>query len=460
MTELADMFTTATQNKSIKALLSSRPLTAFIDCFTDRPQLELQHLTHNDITAYVSDRLLRHPQIASRLVITDEELDSFVGEIEDSASGVFLWDRLVVSSLLDGIQDGDRIDDLQRSLRALPHDLEDLFTHMLKRVPAKYRAQAACIFQILRCNNQGVEFSIHHGGHEPLSACRLHYAEISVDEILAADIADFSDAHLRKIEEHIGRRLRSHCAGLLELWPRTKSSKHGDREEPLREQQDVSYLHRCVADFLSKTDVWEEITSHVTVPPSQVSQAVLQSFVMTAKTERDQDTYSMKRLRKLVSNGILFAQLTEAKTGSGSTKILNELDKAMSIRFQGSRTYLWYTMSGKRKLANWNDTYKDYKSRPAAWQSHPNFMSLTVRHGLTLYVEKTIRARGKNCLKKQGRTLLDYACRPVPHEGRWSEFIQPGLVGPLLPVKKGADPNKQFDGLSAWQHSLYLRGHP
>jgi hypothetical protein len=40
----------------------------------------------------------------------------FVTEIVDRTSGVFLWVKLVVRSLLDGLSNFDRISDLQASL--------------------------------------------------------------------------------------------------------------------------------------------------------------------------------------------------------------------------------------------------------------------------------------------------------------------------------------------------------
>jgi hypothetical protein len=131
MTELGEMFITATKVGNIKALLSSRPLTAFTDCFASQPQLELQQLTHDDITTYVFDSLSVHPQMVYLTATYEDQTKALVEEIVSSASGVFLWVKLVVKSLLDGLQNGDQIEDLQIRLRSLPRDLEALFTHML-----------------------------------------------------------------------------------------------------------------------------------------------------------------------------------------------------------------------------------------------------------------------------------------------------------------------------------------
>jgi hypothetical protein len=147
MTELGEMMITATKGGNIKALLSSRPLTAFTDCFVGQPQLELQQLTHDDITKYVSESLSVHPQMVYLTASYNEETEALVEEIVSSASDVFLWVKLVVKSLLNGLQNGDQIEDLRLRLRALPQDLEALFAHMLSDVPTPYKSQAARIFK-------------------------------------------------------------------------------------------------------------------------------------------------------------------------------------------------------------------------------------------------------------------------------------------------------------------------
>jgi hypothetical protein len=62
-----------------------------------------------------------------------------ISEILHKAAGVFLWVKLIVHSLLEGLGNPDRGEDLERRLQELPDDLEDLYWHMLDRVkPAWY----------------------------------------------------------------------------------------------------------------------------------------------------------------------------------------------------------------------------------------------------------------------------------------------------------------------------------
>lgn len=54
-----------------------------------------------------------------------------IEEIGHAASGVFLWVRLVVSSLLNVLGNHNDISYLQMRLRELPPDLDDLYNHMV-----------------------------------------------------------------------------------------------------------------------------------------------------------------------------------------------------------------------------------------------------------------------------------------------------------------------------------------
>jgi hypothetical protein len=93
------------------------------------------------------------------------------------------------------IQNGDKIEDLQSRLRDLPQDLAALFSQMLSDVPTSYKSQAACIFQILRCSDEGPRQldGSRLLGELSLSAVRLSYAEANVGEIIGADISSMSN---------------------------------------------------------------------------------------------------------------------------------------------------------------------------------------------------------------------------------------------------------------------------
>jgi hypothetical protein len=446
MTELGDMLINATKGGNIKALLSSRPLTAFTDCFDGQPQLELHQLTHDDIATYVYDCLSVHPQMVHLTAAYKDATKALVEEIVSSASGVFLWVKLVVRSLLEGLQNGDQIEDLQLRLRDLPQDLEALFTRMLSDVPASYKSQAACIFEILRCNDKGEKETLIslRRTERPLTAIALSYAEAKIEEVLSADISPLSNEELERRESTTERRLRSRCAGLLELRTRGKYEREGATLVESRNKKEVVYLHRTVSDFLHKKNVWAEIASHAEVMGFHGSLAVLQSLVMEIKKVK----LAQNILWDLFYNTMIFARLAKAATWKNSRKLLDELDKAMKTHIPNF-TRSWNGRGDA--LTTWCQLYTEDYRRSTPW--YENFMSLSVSFGLTFYIRDTVRERGRHCLAKRGRPLLDYACTPVPANDNWPAYSDPKLVQILL--ENGADPNVKFDGHSAWQNCLY-----
>lgn len=125
--EIAELFKLVAGVEQVKVCVSSRPLLVFDRALKSFSGLILQHLTHDDIRKYVRNRLsinkrmkeLEHeePALRPRLAF----------EIVSKASGVFLWVKLVVHSLPEGLGNYDRGADLERRLQELPEDLEDLY---------------------------------------------------------------------------------------------------------------------------------------------------------------------------------------------------------------------------------------------------------------------------------------------------------------------------------------------
>jgi hypothetical protein len=78
------------------------------------------------------------------------EASSLVTEIVTKADGVFLWVRIVVRSLLEGMSYGDSIDELQSRLAELPSDLTKLYVYIFHAIKPKYRVEGAKYFQMMR----------------------------------------------------------------------------------------------------------------------------------------------------------------------------------------------------------------------------------------------------------------------------------------------------------------------
>lgn len=83
-------------------------------------------LTRNDIQSYVLDRLQSHSRMNMLMSRDEVEAKYLVRSIGENSSGVFLWVRLVVESLLQGLENSDGLEELQARLDELPQDLHTL----------------------------------------------------------------------------------------------------------------------------------------------------------------------------------------------------------------------------------------------------------------------------------------------------------------------------------------------
>jgi 23S rRNA C2498 (ribose-2'-O)-methylase RlmM len=100
-------------------------------------------LTQKDIKLYTNDQLEKNQRFITLKKREPKLAPQLVTEIVDKSAGVFLWVTLVVRSLLEGLQNSDRISDLQRRLKQLPAGLEDLYLLIMKNIEPFYEQQSS-----------------------------------------------------------------------------------------------------------------------------------------------------------------------------------------------------------------------------------------------------------------------------------------------------------------------------
>lgn len=112
----------------IKMCVSSRPWNEFRNHFAQDPTrfLTLENLTKPDIRRYVTQNFEENPQFR-QIKSRDTLYPRLVEEIVEKAHSVFLWVFLVVTSLIKGLSNADRISDLERRFKELPGTLEEYF---------------------------------------------------------------------------------------------------------------------------------------------------------------------------------------------------------------------------------------------------------------------------------------------------------------------------------------------
>lgn len=215
----------------VKICVSSRPWNIFRDEFSCNPSLSVENLTRGDIQLYVEDHF-SGSKAFHELHALQPETTKIVKDIVDKARGVFLWVKIVVTALLEGLSDGDTLPDLQETIDELPEDLSQLFQAIWDRIDSNYHEDASQLFQIMEVASK------YHWG---LSAFALwlgdehHTIETSRDEI--------KSINRKLVILNMRRRLSSRTKGLLEVHDGF-SAELGQR---------VDYMHRSVKDW-----VWEQ----------------------------------------------------------------------------------------------------------------------------------------------------------------------------------------------------------
>ncbi|KAM0468228.1 hypothetical protein ACHAP7_011134 [Fusarium lateritium] len=127
---------------NVKVMVSSRPHPAFIAAFSTRPKMHLPDLTKSDILSYISDTVGSHPYLATLSELEPDIVADIVRQLEDKASGVFLWVVLACRSVVQGCHNYDTIEDLKARVDALPGELESLFEQMLTTIEPRWREDA------------------------------------------------------------------------------------------------------------------------------------------------------------------------------------------------------------------------------------------------------------------------------------------------------------------------------
>lgn len=379
--ELVDNLKSLTSSSNVKICVSSRPWLVFEDAFSDLPGVRLEDLTFYDISSFVADKLGSHPRMKKLCRDEPEEAPKLTGEIVAKAHGVFLWVELVVRSLLNGLGNRDRISDLQRRLRLLPEELEDLYRAMLLRIDPVYRLQASQIFQLVQAdqgedNDTGFNNSVER---TPLTVLRLAFADIedAISIAVESPIALLTADEITSICEWMDQKLKSRCAGLLGT---SKSKTIRDwtdntRCEVLKYSIDsrVAYLHRTARDFLSRPETQSLLLSWNSDAEFDCSTKLLAACVLELKCM----TLGSHTMWSSILCAMTFAQRAELCTGLAQPELLDELDHAA--------TESWKQFRFGEKTAHWSH-YIPLSFDNSCAPKRDTFLLYAAQHGLSLFL--------------------------------------------------------------------------
>ena len=408
------------KSSNVKICVSSRPLLIFEEAFGSGPNMMLQDLTHNDIYNYVSNKLEQHPRILELKVEDPKEAPALVEEIVSRASGVFLWVKLAVRSLLEGLRNYDSVMDLQTSLHRLPTELESLYLHMLQSVGPMYRWQAWRYLQIIRHAKSFI------------SPLILSFVDEDPDYVFSGRYENLPPAQYHSRCLVIERRLKSRCQGLLEVEKYTSTSD--PNHEPTFAC--VRYLHQSVGDFLMSTDL-ATILPGKTEKDFNVNLWWMRLSLIELKLPHPINPVVEGDKSPTLYDFLAYAHCVEESTGQANIRLMDAFDitiaKGRFHQIEGPKMY-------------------------EAEARNP-FHASCVRYDTSLYIGKVLDRDPQYLRRKIGRPLLFYALQPSlsncsSNYSANSNSTNPKLVQILL--ERGANPNQRYNDVNPWTEALAL----
>ena len=470
--ELIHLLDDVASFSGVKMCLSSRPWLQFEDAFGHSSHLMLQDLTYRDVKLYISTSLCEN----ARYLELEKEpafASDLVEEIAKKASGVWLWVHLVVRSLLDGLTNADKLSDLQKRLRSVPADLEDLYGRMLDSIDDFYFENASQLFQIVLA------------AQSPPSLLGLSFAD-EEDSLLAlrAQIRPLTDEGTLSRCQVMKRRLNSRCKGFLEAPPPKAEpdklpldiSMSGKRALQCLDNhtgqegfdyaphearksggkslagQKVEFLHRTVRDFIAKPEIWARLAT-ATKKDFNPNLALCRSYLLQFKTLQ-LESMTRNGFWKLIASYMHHAVLAAKSDIETQMTMLNELDRAatrlaVTPRFVASNVGRAFPVNSD---AHWTSTGPQGKRGNT-------LLAFLIQYQFHQLLEAELNEGCFSLYDQVGRPLLDYATVDWVHPSnaaahRDSDRLLRNMRIIKLLLEKGADPNHTYAASTPWRNVL------
>jgi len=245
---LAQQLRTWASSPDVKICASSRPHQEFHSTFEKNARIDLHELTSPDIYRFCREELEAESESQLRV----DQVHILATTIESRASGVFLWARLVVRHLREGILHLDNYEKLEARLDQAPGDLMKLFLHLFNQINPGDRARAYRLLLLLRQWNLN-----------PVNAMAVKW----LDEMQTAEFpynqpfVAYTEAEVARRVQYAERQLKLICKGLIEV-AFTRPSKLSS-SPVFYFQHSIRFFHRTVKDFLDQPDTVSAMQEHL-----------------------------------------------------------------------------------------------------------------------------------------------------------------------------------------------------
>lgn len=158
--------------------------------------------------------------------------------------------------LIEGFQAHDNAAELRNRVEDLPPELEDLFHHILGKIPSRFLDHTTKFLRVCWTNRKhaldlGFPYDLE------ISALALSWADENKFEIDSlGNFKAWSPEEMRHNCSMLRGRLRSRCMGLLEIHGGTLTT-NPELENSDVPSLSVDFMHRTLFEFLNTPGVWE-----------------------------------------------------------------------------------------------------------------------------------------------------------------------------------------------------------
>ncbi|KAI2463366.1 hypothetical protein F4781DRAFT_416893 [Annulohypoxylon bovei var. microspora] len=256
-------------NNDLKICVSSRQWNEFEIGFEEYPNLRIHEWTHGDIKTFVTERF---DEIGDLSTLVDKhDLETLAETVVIKAEGVFLWVRVVLATIEQGVLNGDDFGDLQAKVAAFPSELKDLYQYLFDLIPDYDRRKAL----------ETLYFAFYR--EMPLLQYKF-LGDLSKNPDFATELSmdPLPEEDLRRCLINTSRQINGRCKGFLEISPAKRECYSGDAV--------VKFMHTTVAEFLCQPNIRKITKSHV--DGVHLFDRLCQTFIALAKSIDTDQFYS------------------------------------------------------------------------------------------------------------------------------------------------------------------------
>ena len=329
----------------LRLCLAGRPENIFKDAFRDCPGFSIHELTTGDIRRYTEGRI---QDVMSGNLTRDGEvaLSGLIEDVIDKAEGVFLWVRLVNDELIEGLCEGDSIEELKDLLSGIPNELEELYTRTLRRpsrtqtrAPAKSKYERYMMFEIVKCCRE--PFSLYQllGATLYLTTGRGTYPELQ-----------------RLSWDQMERRLYSRSAGLLDAPGRCMDNDYP--RSPV-----VQFIHQTVKEYMTTGEGSTIILQDIGIEPQDSGFMFILRYLVYLLATFDENNRDIDAERFATRNFAHYARKVERQENQSVSKVF---EPAISRLAKVQQRVILEDMVDQMDIFLSPDVFTSIRDRPQA----------------------------------------------------------------------------------------------